>query len=350
MYSTNNIDSILKWYDIHKRSLPWRATNDPYKIWLSETMLQQTQVNIVIPYYKKWINKYPTVQSVANANLDSLLKLWEGMGYYSRCRNFYNAANIIINHHNGKIPDDKKTFQLLPGVGEYISGAVLSIAFNKQYPAMDGNQKRVISRLLGLKKLSKHNELRIKKKLKLLVNCNRPGDINQALMDIGSSICKPKNVFCDSCPLQQSCKAFLSEMPLSYPEIVKQKPISIKKMVAALISYRRKVLIIKRPEKGFLGGLWELPMVEISNNDSESSISKYVKKYYGLNIIVEQNLGEVNHAYTHFKVKIVLFKCNCEYFNKSIISGQWIRMFEIKQYAFSKANHKLFNLLTVNNV
>ena len=195
MYNTNNIDSILKWYDIHKRSLPWRITNDPYKIWLSETMLQQTQVNIVIPYYKKWINKYPTVQSVANANLDSLLKLWEGMGYYSRCRNFYNAANIIINHHNGKIPDDKKIFQLLPGVGEYISGAVLSIAFNKQYPAMDGNQKRVISRLLGLKKLSKHNELRIKKKLKLLVNCNRPGDINQALMDIGSSICKPKNVF-----------------------------------------------------------------------------------------------------------------------------------------------------------
>ena len=100
MYNTNNIDSILKWYDIHKRSLPWRATNDPYKIWLSETMLQQTQVNIVIPYYKKWINKYPTVQSVANANLDSLLKLWEGMGYYSRCRNFYNAANIIINHQN----------------------------------------------------------------------------------------------------------------------------------------------------------------------------------------------------------------------------------------------------------
>ena len=342
MYSTNNIDSILKWYDIHKRSLPWRATNDPYKIWLSETMLQQTQVNIVIPYYKKWINKYPTVQSVANANLDSLLKLWEGMGYYSRCRNFYNAANIIINHHNGKIPDNKKIFLLLPGVGEYISGAVLSIAFNKQYPAMDGNQKRVISRLLGLKKLSKHNELRIKKKLKLLVNCNRPGDINQALMDIGSSICKPKNVFCESCPLQQSCKAFLSEMPLSYPEIVKQKPISIKKMVAALISYRRKVLIIKRPEKGLLGGLWELPMVEISNNDSESSITKYVKKYYGLNIIVEENLGEVNHAYTHFKVKIVLFKCNCEYFNKS--------MFEIKRYAFSKANHKLFNLLTVNNV
>ena len=350
MYNTNNIDSILKWYDIHKRSLPWRETKDPYKIWLSETMLQQTQVNIVIPYYKKWIDKYPTIQSVANANLDSLLKLWEGMGYYSRCRNFYNAANIIINHHNGKIPDDKFFFQLLPGVGEYISGAVLSIAFNKQYPAMDGNQKRVISRLLGLKKLSKHNELRIKKKLKLLVNCNRPGDINQALMDIGSSICKPKNVFCDSCPLQQSCKAFLSEMPLSYPEIVKQKPISIKKMVAALISYRRKVLIIKRPEKGFLGGLWELPMVEISNNDSESSITKYVKKHYGLNIIVEQNLGEVNHAYTHFKVKIVLFKCNCEYFNKSIISGQWIRMFEIKQYAFSKANHKLFNLLTVNNV
>ena len=152
MYNTNNIDSILKWYAIHKRSLPWRATNNPYKIWLSEIMLQQTQVNIVIPYYKKWINKYPTIQSVANANLDSLLKLWEGMGYYSRCRNFYNAANIIINDYNGKIPDDKKIFQLLPGVGEYISGAVLSIAFNKQYPAMDGNQKRVISRLMGLKK------------------------------------------------------------------------------------------------------------------------------------------------------------------------------------------------------
>ena len=157
MYYTNN-NSILDWYDINKRNLPWRLTKDPYKIWLSEVMLQQTQVSTVIPYYENWIRKFPTVNSVAKVNIDEALKMWEGFGYYKRCRNFHSAAKIIVSKHNGMIPNSYNILLSLPGVGNYVASAILSIAFNEKFAAIDTNLNRVISRILGIKKLTKWNK------------------------------------------------------------------------------------------------------------------------------------------------------------------------------------------------
>ena len=182
----------MLWYDEHKRNLPWRDIKDPYKIWLSEVMLQQTQVNTVIPYYKKWIKNYPTIASVAESNIDNLLKLWEGLGYYSRCRNFFKACQIIISDYNGIIPSDFIKLNSLPGVGPYIAAALMSIAFNKSQPAVDGNINRIMFRYLGLKNQTNFNKQRINSKLNTFINL-RPGDIIQSLMDIGSSICKPNS-------------------------------------------------------------------------------------------------------------------------------------------------------------
>ena len=188
MYYTNN-NSILDWYDINKRNLPWRLTKDPYKIWLSEVMLQQTQVSTVIPYYENWIRKFPTVDSVAKVNIDEALKMWEGLGYYKRCRNFHSASKIIVSKHNGMIPNSYNILLSLPGVGNYVASAILSIAFNKKFAAIDTNLNRVISRILGIKKLTKWNKNRINKYATLLVEHERPGDVTQALMDIGSQLC-----------------------------------------------------------------------------------------------------------------------------------------------------------------
>jgi A/G-specific adenine glycosylase len=351
LHYTNKTKTILKWYDREKRLLPWRETLDPYKIWLSEVMLQQTQVNTVIPYFKKWLIHYPTIQSVAEAKLDDLLKLWEGLGYYSRCRNFYNGAKEVILKFDGIIPSSIEVFRKFPGVGEYISGAVMSIAFNQPYIAMDGNHRRVISRVLGIKNLSKHNLNRIKYSLTQLIGIERPGDVNQALMDIGSSICKSREALCLNCPMQSTCRAFLSGKPLSYPFKIKKKIKTTRQLAAALIEDRGSILIFKRPHKGLLGGLWELPNVVISNYESaRKNLKDQMEKKYGYNIMVNQSLGKISHSFTHYKMNIRLYQCKTKKNKISEPSIKWVRYSDLDQYAFSKANHKLFELIEEKNV
>jgi len=331
--------------------LPWRETKDPYKIWLSEVMLQQTQVSTVIPYYHKWIKQYPTIESVADAHIDSLLKTWEGLGYYSRCRNFHEAAKIVNNNYGGMIPSDKKLFQSLPGVGDYILGAVLSIAFDRPYCAIDGNHRRVLYRLLGLKKRSKKNESRIANLLKAQIEIGRPGDINQALMDIGSAICKPKTASCNRCPLKNSCRASKMVNPLSYPAPKLKKVIPTKEMAAILITKNDKIYISKRSNNGLLGGLWELPNVQLNSNSGDHiEIKKKVHKTYGQHISVRKNLGKVTHAFTHFKMNITLFGCVMIHSEQDNHNGKWISYSALTDYAFSKANHKLFKLIDKENV
>ena len=346
MYNTNNI--LLKWYDANKRILPWRDYNEPYNIWLSEVMLQQTQVKTVIPYYIKWISKFPTLKSVAESGLNSLLKLWEGLGYYSRCRNFHKASQIVMEKYKGVVPNDYKLFQELPGVGDYIASAVLSIAYNKKYPAIDANLKRVISRYLGIKKLTKRNTIRIHNQLnKMLIN-GRPGDINQALMDVGSLICKVNNVFCIKCPLINKCKGYSYGNPIIYPDKNKIKPIPTKEYVAAFISYSDHIFINQRSEDGLLGGLWELPMIEVFENSNKIKVLKtYAKNKLGLSIDILNCFDKVKHSYSHYKLLVTPFACEVSNVESKI--GHWIRVEEIDKYAFSKVNHKLFNTIGIKN-
>ena len=344
---------MLHWYHKNKRNLPWRDIHDPYRIWLSEVMLQQTQVNTVIPYYNKWIAKYPTLSSVAESQIDDLLKLWEGLGYYSRCRNFFKACQIIMNEYEGNIPSNIIEFKSLPGVGPYIAGAVMSIAFNIPKPAIDGNINRIMFRYLGLKNQTKHNKTRVHSILSTFISLH-PGDIIQALMDIGSSICKPNSVSCNQCPLSISCKGFLNGSPLLYPNYKNKKSLPVKNIIAGLVQHNGKMFITKRKDDGALGGLWELPMILVKDYNDHSLFKKFLKDKYNLNLKINNKIGNIIHSFSHYKMNIEIF--NCEIINtriqKSSINNisKWISRKEIVNYAFHKANHKLFDLLEKNNV
>jgi len=237
LYNTNNSyfsNSLLHWYDSNSRDLPWRITNDLYKIWISEVMLQQTRVDTVVPYYLRWVEKYKSIKSVAKADDLKLLKLWEGLGYYSRCRNFHKACKIIVNDYGGEIPSDYQKFRLLPGVGDYTASAVFSIGLKQTYAAIDGNVRRVMARVLRIKNITKRNKKRINNTLIKWMDRERPGDINQALMDLANKICRVDHAQCSTCPIDEICMANKMSIPESYPARVKKKIYHIKRLLLAL--------------------------------------------------------------------------------------------------------------------
>jgi len=344
LYYTNIYLSVLNWYDKNKRDLPWRKFKDPYKIWLSEVMLQQTQVKTVIPYYERWLNEFGSIQNVANAELDSLLKLWEGLGYYSRCRNFHRASRIITKKYDGKIPETYDEFIALPGVGKYIASAVLSIAHDIKIPAIDVNLKRVYARILKIKQYTKYNLVRIEKLGHELVQCGRPGDFNQAIMDIGSKLCRPFNPLCNVCPIRKHCKAYITGNPEEYPLAIKNKKNPTKKMTSVLVMIKDKFLIQKRDNSGLLGGLWELPTVEHTSSNQDE-INTLIHNNYSKKIKILNKLGSVKHSYSHFRVDVDFYFCTAQEKVKTKKESKWIKINEFDKYAFSKINHKLIKMV-----
>ena len=337
--------SILNWFDIAKRDLPFRKNKNPYNTWVSEIMLQQTKVETVIPYYNNWIKKFPDIISVSKARDTDLLKLWEGLGYYARCRNFHKSAKIICKDYNSEIPQSWDAFRGLPGVGDYTAGAVLSIAFNKPFIALDGNVKRLMARVTGRRKLSKYNINYIKKTLKKWLDNNRPGDFNEAMMELGACICTPRAPKCDDCPIKSVCVAYNIGSPRNYPKYMKKKRIPNYTFVGGLIRNHNKILIQKRDEK-MLFGLWEIPNKKTNPDKGlKKELKSYIMKYYGLNILVKGKLGVINHSYSHFNMNLVLLDCVKD---GSIKTPQkiykWIKKSEIVDYPFHKVNHKIFSL------
>ncbi len=341
------IKKLLDWYDSNHRKLPFRLTNDPYKIWISEIMLQQTQINTVIPYYNNWVKKYPTLNHVAKAKFSELLKRWEGLGYYARCNNFHKSSKIVLHLYKGVIPQDYKQFIALPGVGEYTAAAVLSIAFDQKIPAIDGNVKRIMSRYLGIKNTTPKNYKWIKNKLKSWIPSQRPGDFNQAMMDLGSIICRPKKPNCNKCPIKKNCVGYLNNNPEKYPiKLVKKKTPNFT-VVVGLIWRKDKFYIQKRDINSMLGGLWEFPGGKISNDESLiTALEKKVKNECGSEIKVNEKIGVIKHKYSHFSITMHGFNCK----EKSKIAPfekehRWINSKQIDQFAFPKANHKLFSII-----
>ena len=222
---------LLNWFYQNKRSLPWRRGRTPYSVWVSEIMLQQTQVNTVIPYYKKWIKKYPTLKSFKESNFDDVIKIWEGLGYYSRCHNMFNAAKLI----NSTFPNNYDDLINLPGIGDYTAKTILAIAFKKNLVGIDTNLERIGYRILGLKTKTKRNKKRVVKYLEENQCTNSPGDYNEALMDLGSSLCKASITYCNQCPLKNICKAFASSSPILYPTPKVRKKIPIYDVAVSVI-------------------------------------------------------------------------------------------------------------------
>ena len=349
MYNTTYIlpDKLIEWYYDNKRPLPFRSTNNPYKIWLSEVMLQQTQIKTVIPYYNRWLRHYPTLQSVSNERIEPLLKLWEGLGYYQRCRNFHNALQIVDQKFNGKIPEEFNHFIALPGVGVYTAGAVLSIAFNQAIPAIDGNVVRVMSRVLGIKNLTNRNKHRIKNKINNLIPFLSPGDFNQALMELGALLCTPKKPICNKCPISKICKAYKVASPELYPLPKKKKRNPHFIIVTAIIWRNNTFYIQKRNESSMLGGLWEFPGGKVENGESlKGALKREIEEECGITPTIKNKLGCIEHSYSHFSISLHCFHC-IEKDKKINFSHNtaWITNEQIGLYPFPKANHKLFSLI-----
>ena len=313
-------------------------------------MLQQTKIKTALPYYDKWIKKFPTLKSVSLSNLDTLLKLWEGLGYYKRCNNFYKATKLIVSNFNGKIPNVKSEFLSLPGVGDYTASAVLSIAFNKPYPVLDGNVKRVISRIIGIKRFTKHNVKRINNFLNLVICKKNPGDFNQGLMEIGALICKPVKPKCNICPIKPYCYASGKDHPGEYPTKIKLKPIPHFNVVIAIIWRQNKFYIQKRKSDQMLGGLWEFPGGIVNQGqDLKLVLKQKVFSECGVHLKIFQKVGFIDHAFSHFTIRLNGYFCFEKIHTlKENDNRRWIFKKNIKDYSFPKANHKFFKQLELN--
>lgn len=299
---------LLAWYRTNKRVLPWRLTSDPYLIWISEVMLQQTQVISAIPYYSKFVNAFPAVKDLADADLQVVLKLWEGLGYYSRARNMHKAAKIIAYEKQSVFPVIYNEIIQLPGIGPYIAAAVSSIAFQLPYAVLDGNVKRVIARLdcsdipVNDPKANKHYQ----KRADDLLFQNNSGDYNQAVMELGALVCRPQVLDCKNCPVNKYCKAFESNQTSEYPIKIARKKVKTKEMVSLIFEKDDQLWMIQNEENALLGGLWSFPQFEVRNNESINDIlDKIILK--STKIIQREpiQLPPVTHTYTHFKENII---------------------------------------------
>ena len=343
MYNTIKSEEILYWYfkNKNKRNMPWRLTKDPYKIWVSEVMLQQTQVKTVIPYYKKWIETYPNIKSVSLSNPDMLLKHWEGLGYYSRCRNFYKAAKIVNDDYGGVIPRNYNNFLSLPGVGEYTAGAIFSIAFKEKTPAIDTNINRLLYRIMGLKKKSKYNSTRILYLLNRFLNCNEPGNINQALMDIGSLFCKSKNPRCGDCIFNNNCKAYQSGNPEKYPHVKRQNKVKKINLSAAIIIHKGLLLIKKRINSDLYKGFWQVPLVEIDERYNTNQIINKYKDQFQLNLIHKSKLGTIKHILSHRIISVNISSYEILKSEEKLDNHKWASDKDLLDLPFSVMDRKI---------
>jgi A/G-specific adenine glycosylase len=305
---------LLKWFKKKGRDLPWRKTRDPYAIWVSEIMLQQTQVTTVIPYYKKFLKSFPTVCHLARADLSTVLKTWEGLGYYSRARNLHSASQIVLNRFHGEIPEDLEGLLSLPGIGRSTAGAILSSAFHKDAPILDGNAKRVISRLFAVSDnpaAGRTDDLlwRISESL---VPKGFSYPFNQALMDLGSMLCMVRKPDCDRCPLRDVCKGRASGKPESYPPKRIRRTIPHVESVSAVITRNAKVLLKQRPPSGLLGGLWEFPNWRIKEKQRSrlrTRLRNHIKKDIGITVDVKELIGTFRQTFSHFKLTLRVYHC-----------------------------------------
>jgi A/G-specific adenine glycosylase len=296
---------LLRWYDKHRRDLPWRRTRDPYAIWIAETMLQQTQVATVAPYYEKFLRALPTLRALDRAPLGKVLALWSGLGYYRRAENLKRSAREIVRKYGGRLPDDYAALRTLPGVGDYTAGALMSIAFQKPYPAIDGNAHRVLERLFTPK-----DNKALRQTGALLVPGSRPGYFNQGLMELGATICVPKDPRCPRCPLAAHCTSRPNGQSVKGARIKKYAPTQDIQWPLAILRRDGKVLLRRRTEKGLLAGLWEFPGAEGAPRRSlAQSLAAQLSELSG-KWQPERRIGEFRHAITHRKIRSPVYLIN----------------------------------------
>lgn len=360
MENTKQIqDALLRWWDADHADLPWRRSRDPYAIWVSEIMLQQTQITTVIPYFERWMSRFPTVQALAAAPLDDVLKLWEGLGYYSRARNLHAAAQMVMVEWNGRLPPTAADLMKLKGIGRYTAGAIASIAFNEPAPVLDGNVIRVLSRLTDLpadvtQTATKNDLWQLAEQL---VPDDRPGDFNQALMELGQQICLPARPMCLLCPLSAHCLARQRGTQLERPVRPPRQRTPHYDVVAGIIWQTRaevgnpdgKFLIAQRPFDGLLGGLWEFPGGKQEPNETlPHALVREIEEELAMQIEVGDFVTKISHAYTHFRITLHAFHAwhlTGQPQHLGVADHAWVTLADLDRYAFAVTDRKIIAAL-----
>ncbi len=341
-------NDLLRWYTETKRDLPWRKERDPYKIWVSEIMLQQTKVDTVIPYFNHFIDKYPNLYELAAADQQDVLKSWEGLGYYSRARNLQNAVREVVEEYGGEVPSTPKELGSLKGIGPYTQGAILSIAFNQPEPAVDGNVMRVFSRILKIEEdiARQRTKKLFEGYVRELISKEDPSSFNQAIMDLGATICTPKSPACMFCPVQEYCRAFAEgiqeELPIK-KKAKKQKTIAY--VVLLIENENGEFIIEKRSENGLLASLWQFPMVPIEEIGM-GHLENWVYSEYGLRINLNQQLGKLKHVFSHLIWKLEIFGASTD---QTAIDDDriiFVDRSDITNYPFPVSHQKMLKYIT----
>ncbi|HEY0025812.1 MAG TPA: A/G-specific adenine glycosylase [Longimicrobium sp.] len=337
---------LLAWYDAHRRDLPWRSapgqSADPYRVWLSEVMLQQTRVETVRPYFDRWLQRFPTVATLAEAPLDDVLKAWEGLGYYSRARNFHRAAGLVHQQHGGCVPGDPEAFRALPGVGRYTAGAVMSIAFGREEPVVDGNVRRVFARLMD--DPDPADEM-LWSMATDLVRGPRPGDVNQSVMELGATVCVPRNPRCGDCPVREFCGAFAAGTQTERPARKKGKPLPHEDTAVPVIERDGRVLLVRRPVAARLGGMWAFPAAIRAEGESVSAAAERAgREGLAIEIRAGAPVGVVEHTFTHVRATYHAIRC-------SLVDGDprpllydeatWVTWARVADYALPVAQRRI---------
>lgn len=299
---------LLNWFEQEKRNLPWRQDRDPYKIWVSEIMLQQTRVDTVIPYFRNFIEKFPTIEDLANAGEEEVLKAWEGLGYYSRVRNLHAAVKEVQQTYEGQVPNSPEEISKLKGIGPYTKGAILSIAYNIPEPAVDGNVMRVLARIFSIRDdIAKPSTRKLFEAIvREIISHEDPSSFNQALMELGALICTPGKPACMICPVKDHCLAYQQGIQHELPvKSKKKKPKPISLVAVVLRNKEGEFLIHKRPNEGLLANLWEFLNVEIIPNMGahKTQFKRFAKQEFGLDVTIGEQFTTIQHVFSHLTVR-----------------------------------------------
>ncbi|RMH53256.1 MAG: A/G-specific adenine glycosylase [Bacteroidetes bacterium] len=340
------------WFDAVARDLPWRRTNDPYRIWISEIMLQQTRVDQAVPYYERFLAAFPTVHALAEADLDDVLRRWEGLGYYARARHLHRAARTIVERFGGRVPDTYDAIRTLPGIGPYTAAAVLSLAYGRSHAVLDGNVARVLARVFTVADDVKATATRrrLQTLADALIDPEQPGRFNEAMMELGATVCTPTAPRCSVCPLRPVCGAFAEGRPEAYPVTKKKAPVPHHDIaVGVLFNEAGEVLIQRRPEDAMLGGLWEFPGGKREPNEPlHETCRRELHEELGIEVSVGERLCRIDHAYSHFKITLHAFRCALHAGTPTSRTGQplhWVAVEALGDYAFPRANRRLIEHL-----
>ena len=345
------VKALLDWFAKHKRALPWRATRDPYRIWVSEVMLQQTQAATVIPFYERFLERFPDLAALANADDAALMKAWEGLGYYARARHLRAAAQTVLREHGGKLTASRDELLTLPGFGPYTAAAVASLAFGEDCAAVDGNVLRVLARVYAVDEDIRRSATRrrLQQLADDLVPSGRAGEFNEALMELGALVCRPKKPDCDACPIRRFCCAVQQGRTRELPVKSVKPAVPHHEIAIGVVHRRGKVLIALRPAEGLLGNLWEFPGGKRQAGETLAECCRReIKEETGLDVDVTEVFAIVPHAYSHFRITLHAFYCRYTGGRARPQTSQairWVRLNELDDYAFPKANKQIIALL-----